>query len=91
VERLVVGRAKGLACVVARTDRRLLVVADRAGRPLVESLRPDRTMVGVQRSPDATVTLVVSDGRRVMRLQQVRETVEAELLAGSSGTGPAYF
>jgi len=91
VERLVVGRAKGLVCAVARTDRRLLIVADRAGRPLVESLRPDKTVVGVQRSPDATVTLVVSDGRRVMRLQHVRETVEAELLAGSAGSSPSYF
>lgn len=86
-----VGRAKGLVCAVARTDRRLLIVADRAGRPLVESLRPDKTVVGVQRSPDATVTLVVSDGRRVMRLQHVRETVEAELLAGSAGSSPSYF
>ena len=69
VHRLVVGHAKGLVCVLARTDRRLLVVADRPGRALVESLHPHQTMVGVQDADDGTVTVVVSDGRRVMRLR----------------------
>ena len=91
VERLVVGRAKGLPCVVARTDRRLLVVADRAGRPLVESLHPHQTMVGVDDADDGTVTLVVSDGRRVMRLLGVREVAEAELLVVPDRSGPTYF
>ncbi len=91
VERLVAGRAKGLPCVVARTDRRLLVVADRPGRPLVESLHAHQTMVGIEDADDGTVTLVVSDGRRVMRLQGVREVAEAELLVGPDPSGPTNF
>ncbi|MFN7968529.1 MAG: ABC transporter permease [Acidimicrobiales bacterium] len=91
VHRLVVGHAKGLVCVLARTDRRLLVVADRPGRALVESLHPHQTMVGVQDADDGTVTVVVSDGRRVMRLEGVHEVAEAELLVGPDRSGPTYF
>jgi hypothetical protein len=92
VERLVAGRAKGLPCVVARTERRLMVVAERPGQPpLVESLHPLQTMVAVEPAADGTIALIVSDGRRVMRLQGVRDRTEAELLAVSHRADPTYF
>ena len=67
------------------------MVADRPGRALVESLHPHQTMVGVQDADDGTVTVVVSDGRRVMRLEGVHEVAEAELLVGPDRSGPTYF
>lgn len=82
VLRLVTGQAKGLACAVALTDRRLLVVADRPGQPVVESLHPMATTVVVLDADDASVVVEVSDGRRVMRLYDVWDVSEAQLLAG---------
>ncbi|MBS1839100.1 MAG: hypothetical protein JST64_15505, partial [Actinobacteria bacterium] len=88
VEHLVVGRVRDMPCVVARTGRRLLVVADRPGRPLVESLHPLRTVVSLDPS---TATLAVSDGRRVMHVVGVRDLDEAIGLVGSDRVDPAWF
>jgi len=83
VERLVAGRVKDIPCVVVRTERRVLVVADRSGRPVVESMHPQRTSVIARAGGDGTVHVTVSDGGREMRLTGVRDATEAESLAGS--------
>ncbi len=81
VLRLVTGQAKGLACIVALTDRRLLVVADRPVHPVVESLHPTATAVALFDADDGSIVIEVSDGRRVMRLYDVWDVAEAQLLA----------
>jgi hypothetical protein len=80
VQRLIVGRVKGVRCSVVRTDRRLLIVADRPGRPLVQSL-PPRTPVEVSGTADGTALVVVLDGGRVLRISGVRDWAEAVALA----------
>jgi len=74
---------KDIPCVVVRTERRVLVVADRSGRPVVESMHPQRTSVIARAGGDGTVHVTVSDGGREMRLTGVRDATEAESLAGS--------
>ena len=91
VERVVQGRAKGLVCVVARTERRVIVVADRPSRPLVESLHPTRTIVTVLAGDDGRVGLSVSDGTRVLRLVGIRDVVEAASLSAPGRPDPGYF
>jgi hypothetical protein len=78
-------------CVVARTERRVIVVADRPGRPLVESLHPTRTLVTVMPGDDGRIGLSVSDGSRVLRLAGVRDVVEAASLAAPGQPDPGYF
>ena len=91
VERLVAGHVRGMPCVVVRTGRRLLVVVDRSGRPLIESLHPLRSVLGVARRPDGSADVSVSDGRRVMVVNGVSDVSEAELLAGSRTVDPDWF
>ena len=91
VERLVAGHVRGMPCVVVRTGRRLLVVVDRSGRPLIESLHPLRSVLDVARRPDGSADMSVSDGRRVMVVNGVSDVSEAELLAGSRTVDPAWF
>jgi len=93
VRQLVQGRVRSLVCLVARTDRRLLVVADRPGKPLVESLDP--AAVELRTAPSAVagaVDLTVLDGRRRMVVAEVRDPAVAEaLVAGDAGGRPSYF
>ena len=86
------GWARGMACVVARTERRVLVVVDRPGRPLVESLHPTRTTVSVFRpAGSASASLAVVDGRRVLEVAGVRDEDEAAAISRSGNAGPGYF
>jgi hypothetical protein len=93
VRQLVQGRVRNLVCLVARTDRRLLVVADRPGKPLVESLDPSK--VELRTAPSAVagaVDLTVLDGRRRMVVAEVRDAAVADsLVAGDAGGRPSYF
>lgn len=95
IEHLAQGWSKGLMCLVARTDRRVVVVVDRFPEPLVESLHRKRTAITVYGPPGTDrVSLAVVDGRRLLEVTGVRERDEAAGLAGrSSRTGavPEYF
>ena len=92
VDHVVQGWAWGMACVVARTERRVLVVVDRPGRPLVESLHPTRTTVSVFRpAGSASASLAVVDGRRVLEVAGVRDEDEAAAISRSGNAGPGYF
>ena len=72
-----------------RTDRRLLVVADRPGRPLVESLHPTRRWWEFQDADDGRSP---SWFRRPSRHAPGRvHEVEAELLVGPDRSGPTYL
>ena len=77
VKGLVCGRVRGWPTAMARTDRRILLVIDRDGRPMVESLHPMATGVMVRRVPDTeVVSLAVFDRGRVL---DITDVVDAEL------------
>ena len=81
VQHLVQGWTKGLPCVVARTDRRVLVVVSRFPEPLVESLHPTRTKVSLYGPPGTDrASLTVVDGRRLLEVTGVRDGAEARAI-----------
>jgi putative ABC transport system permease protein len=81
VRQIVLGRAGGFECALARSDRRLLVVADRPGRPFVQSLHPHRTVVHVLGPRALPATVVVVDGDRRLEVVGVTDRDEADRLA----------
>ena len=81
VRQIALGRAGGFECALARTDRRLLVVADRPGRPFVQSLHPQRTVVHVLGPRALPATVVVVDGDRRLEVVGVTDRDEADRLA----------
>jgi hypothetical protein len=89
VHALVQGWAKGLLCVVARTDDRIVIVVDRFPKPLVESLDPRTTRVEV-RGPAAPerVSISVIDGQRLLEVTGVRDPEQARLLAATRAHQP---
>jgi len=94
VLQLVQGRVRNLICVIAQTDQRLLVVADRPGRPLVESLQ--RSQVELRTAPSAqtsgAVDLIVLDGQRRMVVSEIRDTAIVQaLVSGGQAGQPNYF
>jgi hypothetical protein len=67
--------------VVATTDRRVLVVADRPHRPVVQSLHPQRTGLSLHRAVvDGPLSLVVLDGDRMLELTGVTDVETASLM-----------
>lgn len=84
VEVAVQGWAKGQLTLVARTDRRIVIVLDRFPEPAVESLHPERTQLVVYGPPGtARVSLAVVDRRRLLEVTGIRDSGPAHELAGS--------
>ncbi|MFZ4434186.1 MAG: hypothetical protein ACOYOQ_13400, partial [Microthrixaceae bacterium] len=81
VRQIALGRTGGFECALARTDRRLLVVVDRPGRPFVQSLHPTRTVLRVLGPRTLPATIVVVDGDRRLEVVGVTDRGEAERLA----------
>ena len=94
---LVQGWAKGLLGVVARTERRLVVVVDRFPEPLIESLDPVATRVHLFGPPGTDrLSVAIVDGNRLLELSGVRDAGEAERLASvpdasDARSAPEYF
>ena len=94
---MVQGWAKGLLGVVARTERRLVVVVDRFPEPLIESLDPVATRVHLFGPPGTDrLSVAIVDGNRLLELSGVRDAGEAEQLAAvpqpsESEHAPEYF
>ncbi|MHB1138234.1 MAG: ABC transporter permease [Microthrixaceae bacterium] len=94
---VVQGWAKGLPCVVARTDRRILVVVSRFPEPLVDSLHPTRTTMSLYGPPGtARVSLAVVDGRRLLEVTGIRDRGEAAAIRvpptpSTASRGRGYF
>ncbi|MFN7150479.1 MAG: hypothetical protein ACK4V6_13490, partial [Microthrixaceae bacterium] len=87
VQVAVQGWAKGQLTLVARTDRRIVVVLDRFPEPAIESLHRDRTQLAVYGPPGASrVSLAVVDGRRLLEVTGIRDDGPAHELAGSDAT-----
>ncbi|MEZ5268159.1 MAG: FtsX-like permease family protein [Microthrixaceae bacterium] len=80
VDSLVCGRVHAAPAAVSRTDRRLLVVAERPGRMAVESLHPVATGVVVRPGPAGTVVVVLIDRGRPLEVTDVTDTAAAEAL-----------
>ncbi|MDQ2677514.1 MAG: hypothetical protein M3Y51_02130, partial [Actinomycetota bacterium] len=75
---LVQGWAKGSVCLVASTDRRLVVVVARHPEPLVETLTPESTSISLYGPPGTDrVSLAVVDGRRLLEVTGIRDSAEA--------------
>ncbi len=74
------GRVKAWPAAVGRTDRRLLVVVDRPGRPAIESLHPVATNVLVRPGVGGTVILVLVDQGRMLEVTDVVDSAAAEAL-----------
>lgn len=90
VEHVVQGWAKGRPCVVARTDRRVVVVLDRFPEPVVESLDRRSTQMSVYGPPGTDrVSLAVVDRRRLLEVTGVRDAAAADALATDTRPGPA--
>jgi hypothetical protein len=84
VQVAVQGWAKGQLTLVARTDRRIVIVLDRFPEPAVESLHRDRTQMAVYGPPGASrVSLAVVDGRRLLEVTGIRDGGPAHELAES--------
>ena len=81
VRHVVVGRTSGVECAIARTDRRILVVAARPGRPFVQSLHPTRTVVTVLGPRSLPATVVVIDGTQRLEIVGVADRDQAVRLA----------
>ncbi len=77
---LVCGRVRAEPAAVTRTDRRLLLVAQRPGRMAVESLHPIATGVVVRPGPGGTLVVVLYDRGRALELTEVHDAREAEAL-----------
>lgn len=77
---LVCGRVHAAPAAVARTDRRLLVVAQRPGRMAVESLHPIATGVIVRPGPGGTLVVALIDRGRHLEISDVRDAEAAESL-----------
>jgi putative ABC transport system permease protein len=81
VATLVCGTVHGVAAALARTDRRLLVVVDRPGRPATVSLPPHTTGVVLRPVPGTTtVSVTLIDGAKVLEVRDVAEADLAEAL-----------
>lgn len=84
VEHLVLGWVRGTRCVVARTDRRLLIVIDRFPEPVVQSVPISRVRVSSFGPPGAGhVSLAIVDRRRLLEVTGVRQLDEAASLTGA--------
>ncbi len=86
---MVQGWAKGLACVIARTDKRVIVVVNRFPEPLVESLHPTRTGVSLYGPPGVGhVSVAVVDGRRLLEVSGVHDRGQAMALRSDTSPTP---
>lgn len=77
---LVCGRVHGSLAAVTRTDRRILLVVERAGRMAVESLHPLATGVMLRPGPAGTLVIVLVDRGRQLEFTDVSDVSEAESL-----------
>lgn len=94
IEHIAQGWTKGLMCLVARTDRRVVVVVDRFPAAVVESLGRESTAISVYGPPGTDrVSLAVVDGRRLLEVTGVRDRDQAMGLATPTATAAAgeYF
>ncbi|HTO00410.1 MAG TPA: hypothetical protein VL068_07020, partial [Microthrixaceae bacterium] len=89
VGHLIQGWAKGLACVVARTDKRVIIVVNRFPEPLVERLHPTRTGISLYGPPGVDhVSVAIVDGRRLLEVSGVLDRAEAMAMRTDHGERP---
>ena len=77
---VLVGRVRNWPAAVVRTDRRLLVVVDRPGRMVVESLHPFATDVVVRPDGPGAASVLLFDRGRMLEVCDVGDAAVAETL-----------
>lgn len=83
---MVQGWVKGLPCLVARTEDRLLVLVSRFPEPLVQSLRAHAIGISTYGPPNiATVSMSIVDGRRMLDVNGIRDRPEAIAMSKKPG------
>ena len=76
----VVGRVRNWPAVVVRTERRLLVVVDRPGRMVVESLHPFATDVVLRPDGPGAASVLLFDRGRMLEVCDVGDAAAADTL-----------
>ncbi len=90
VGHMVQGWTKGLLCLVAETDRRIIVLVDRFPMPLIESLDRESTWITLYGPPGQDhVSIAVVDGQRLLEVTGVRDRAQASELASAPTQVPA--
>jgi hypothetical protein len=87
VSALVQGWVKGSACVVVRTDRRLILVVNRSPQALVQSLNVSTVEISISQ-PDRQgfSTMRLLDGTKMLQVQGIRDASSArQLQQGQAG------
>lgn len=77
---LVCGRIREWPTAVLRTERRLLLVVDRPGRPVIESLHPEATEVVVRSAGGVSSTVLLFDRGRMLEITVTGDPAAAEAL-----------
>ncbi|MCB1256797.1 MAG: FtsX-like permease family protein, partial [Microthrixaceae bacterium] len=96
VANMVQGWVKSLPCLVARTDKRVIVLVSKFPEPLVQSLELSKAGLSIFGPPGlATVSMAVIDNRRLLEVIGIRDRAEAMAMAKKAdSTGPkrrGYF
>lgn len=87
---LVQGWVKGSACIVARADRRLILVVSRTPKALVQSLNVSTVEISISQ-PDRQgfSTMRLLDGTKMLQVQGIRDAGSArQLQAGQQRSAP---
>ncbi|MEI7888551.1 MAG: hypothetical protein WCJ04_14280, partial [Actinomycetes bacterium] len=81
VTALTQGWVKGSPCVVARTDRRFILVVSRSPQPLVQSLNLSRVELSFGTPDDQGFSaLRLIEGPKMLQVQGIRDAAQAQLL-----------
>ncbi|MEX0768762.1 MAG: hypothetical protein WD029_09850, partial [Microthrixaceae bacterium] len=81
VSALVQGWVKGSPCVVARTDRRLILIVSRPAKPLVQSLEIERVEISLSAlDQQGFIALRLIDGSKMLQVQGIRDAAKAREL-----------
>jgi hypothetical protein len=95
IEHLAQGWTKGAPCLVARTDRHVVVVVDRFPEPVVERLHRTATTLTPYGPPGTDrVSLAVVDRRRLLEVTGIRDRDEVVGLTRPTtrvASAPEYF
>ena len=96
VANMVQGWVKSLPCLVARTEKRVIVLVSKFPEPLIQSLELSKAGLSIFGPPGlATVSMAVIDNRRLLEVIGIRDRAEAMAMAKKAdSTGPkrrGYF
>lgn len=90
VQNLIQGWVKGLPCLVARTDSRMMILVSKFPEPMIQSLRMDQVSVSTYGPANAATTSVhIVHGKRMMEIIGVRDRSEVVAMIEATSTDPS--